>query len=206
MRERERNHDAYFPTTVRVNTEIDLDVPNRSVFLEVHESLERYGDGLRELVPLDPPHGTRRYLHARPFYLLPDVRMDIALTGNPAEDAVIGTVLSYEHRGFRRQAFGNAQAWHYQEPNVLMLWEVVLHERHRSRILPLTLDSLYTGIWQSWEQTLTQRCPTAPQIYTPFGDPAYDRDEYQAFLRDQGYSPSEHPGVFVKDIRRRNAR
>jgi hypothetical protein len=108
--------------------------PERPVglHLRLHVAEEPYRGG-RELVPRRHAAGTRVYVHAKPYVLVPDCRLTIALTaadpglGEPAE-----RVTDVRHRGWRRLDVGTAQAWRYPAAGPLIVWEASLHAGPRA--------------------------------------------------------------------------
>ena len=46
-----------------------------------------------------------------------------------------------------------------------------------------------TKLWQSVEKYFTRKFPRADRIVTPFDDPLFQTEAYQAFLKSLGYEP-----------------
>lgn len=87
--------------------------------LRLHVAEEPYADP-PPFLPIRQRRGRRVYVHARPYALVPEYRLTIALTtpGRPA-----GRVQDVQHRGWRRLDVGTAQAWLYPAEGTLVVWE-----------------------------------------------------------------------------------
>ena len=79
---------------------------------------------------------------------------------------------------------GNAQAWHYPEDEVLVLWECYLYEPYR-RGRPGD-DRRLNRLWDCFESFLMERF-NPRDIYTPSWEPIYSGAEWEEFLRGRGY-------------------
>jgi hypothetical protein len=81
----------------------------------------------------------------------------------------------------RGSAGGRHRAWIYG-------WECFFDVRFRQD--PLLADLNTQKLWTEFECWLVKQFPRAEVIATPFNDPiAQSIEEYQAFLKDLGYSP-----------------
>ena len=99
----------------------------------------------------------------------------------------VGEVASSAWEGMKHEEIGSAQGWYYVPDRTLVLWEVVLH-RHHKQTKPVG-DPILTTVWQGFERVLLEHSPGARLLATPFDDPNYETEDYQQFLRTQGYTP-----------------
>ncbi len=157
------NHDTEIGTAT-------IDGEAYGIRVRLHESPERYTES-SELVPITR-RGERIYYHARPYILLPDIRLTVELT-RPEPTGAIGQVLSSEYTGVRPVEIGEAQAWYYPQDQTLVLWECLLEDRYRSPD-PLHDDALRV-LWEGWEQLLIERSKGARRIVTPSWEPLYEQ-------------------------------
>lgn len=185
MKEREQNIDPYWQIDQAVG-----DAPIRgeeyTIRLRVHTSKERYAEK-QEIVPLAHHKGERIYFHARPYILVPDIRITIGAYGQP-EGSKIGDVLSSEWEGMRHQEIGNAQAWSYPSDRLLIIWEAYLFDHYREP--NPTEDEALKTIWIGFETLLLEHARGAERIATPAWEPLYEEGAlWQDFLCSQGYRP-----------------
>jgi hypothetical protein len=145
--------------------------------------------------------GKRIYTLMKPYVLQPDMTMSVALYGSPKHyadaDEAIGHVIKTNFDGVRAVEIGNAQAWYYAEDSVIVLWECFLDSYVRDA--PLGKDENMALLWSAFEQWLIKRYPEAKQVVTPWSDPMWPTEEYQAFLRARGYRKAA-PGLFAKHL------
>ena len=141
----------------------------------------------QEITPVARLRGTRTYVHAQVFTWEPNVYLTVGLLSRPAVDGSIGQVVGREQRGQRRQELGKAQSWYYPAEGLLMIWECFFNGFFRDA--PLLEDDNMAALWQGLERWLTERFPQAQRIATPFRDPLFKTEDYQAFLRRLGYVP-----------------
>ncbi len=68
-----------------------------------------------------------------------------------------------------------------------MVWECFLSLTFREN--NLLDDENMLNLWVSFENWLHTRFPESTKLVTPFNDPSFPKDDYQAFLRSLGYQP-----------------
>jgi hypothetical protein len=175
-----------------------------TIRLKLHQAAERFDQvGDPEIIPLKHRRGERLYFLAKPYILVPDITVRINLYPHPtaSDQGAIGEVADSSWEGMKHEEIGSSQAWYYPEDQTLVLWEVDLHRHHRQ---PNPVgDPVLTAVWQGFERVLVEHCPGAKVLATPFDDPNYEREEYQAFLRSQGYEPIAQ-AAFGKEVTRRS--
>lgn len=199
--------ESYWQEDVSIG-ELEFQERHYPLWMRLHRSQETYHEH-RELVPLAETTGERLYLHAKPYILVPDLRLTVAVddpsrssNGNglkPPDARQIGRVLSAERAGWRSRDLGNAQGWSYPADRLIMLWECFLEDWCR-RSDPLA-DPLLRRVWQSFEEQLIKEVPDAERIVTPSWEDLYRREAWQAFLMQQDYTP-ESAAVFSKPLPR----
>lgn len=175
----------------------------QAIRLKLHQAAERFDHaGDPEIIPLQHHRGERLYFLAKPYILVPDVRVTMSLYPypTPGDQGAIGEVASSDWEGMKHEEIGSSQAWYYPADQTLVLWEVDLHPRHHQEH-PVG-DPNLTAVWQGFERVLLEHCPDAKLLTTPVDDPNYERDAYQEFLRSQGYQPMAQ-AAFGKQIRTR---
>jgi len=155
-----------------------------TVRLAAHVAEEPYRRGLSDLVPLRAARGTRTYVQARPYILVPDFRLTAELSPTTGAGA-IGQVRDSEWRGMKGERIGRGQAWFYHEDRVLVLWECFLEDRYQTGEAPD--DPNLHVVWEGFERFLGARFPTARQLVTTADDPLYETAAYQRFLQMRGY-------------------
>ena len=133
--------------------------------------------------------GSRSYVLLKPYVLEPDITLTVGIYTGQTRDKAVGEVLASEWEGMRQRDIGHAQAWHYPDPAspTTVLWECFLGRHFRDQ--PLPEDCNMKGLWTSVTRYLLARFPTTARIITTDKDPMFDDQEYQRFLRDQGYQP-----------------
>jgi hypothetical protein len=152
--------------------------------------LEPYEQDIRPVATL---RGTRTYVMMHPYVFEPILTLTVGLYKKPKQYADMGeaigeTVGGPKQEGVRDVQIGSAQAWYYHEDKIIELWECFLDSRFRSH--PLVNDPHMHTLWQGFEQWLVKQFPQATRIISPFNDPiAETLQEYQAFLRSQGFEP-----------------
>ena len=154
--------------------------------LALHTSDELYRRSAHvELVPLTAERGTKTYVHARPYILVPDITLDLRLYPQSDPVGAIGEVASSAWEGMKAEYVGNAQAWFYHEDGVIVLWEAFFDERFRRG--EATTDPNLPVLWQGFERALLARFPAARQLVTTASDPVYETTTYHQFLIGLGY-------------------
>ena len=186
----EQEHDPFWTHDVELGEETFYRDSLHTIRLKLHRSTERYSKyhDYDEIVPLDTKRGERLYFLAKPYILVPDIRLTMRAYPTPDPSGAVGEVESSWWEGMKHDELGSAQAWYYLPDRILVLWEMILFDRHRRHSDP-GKDSNYAAVWQGFERVLREHCPDAELLATPFDDPNYERDQYQDFLRSQGYSP-----------------
>jgi hypothetical protein len=168
--------------------------------LRLHVAEEAYR-GRRELVPLRHAAGTRVYVHAKPYVLVPDYRLTVALTASrlaPGEPA--GCVTDVAHRGWRRLDVGHGQAWPCPAEGPLIVWEAYLHDGHRADPVPAR-DPALALLWDGFEGALLEHlAPWGParRLVTTWED-VYPRWAWAAFLEERG-DLARPPAAFAKRL------
>lgn len=155
--------------------------------VSAHVADEAYGrGGQTELVPLTADRGTRTWVQARAYILVPDIQLTVAVA--PATDAgPLGTVEAQHWDGMKAERIGEAQAWYYHEDRLLILWECFLEDRYQTGEAPE--DATLQALWSGFEHFLLARFPDTSQLITTADDPLYDTTNYQRFLTTLGYHP-----------------
>jgi hypothetical protein len=147
-----------------------------------------------EIVPLTHKQGMSTYVNLRTYVLVPDITLTVELypkTVRRIVPDVIGEVAEVtEKPKMKEQDIGDGQAWYYPADRTIVLWECGLY-RHFEDDQPVHEDPNMCSLWTGFEQFLTTQFPEATQIATTFSDPAYETEQYQAFLTNLGYSA--HP-------------
>ncbi len=161
----------------------------RTVWAQIHISEDSYtfAAAEREIVPVTALEGTRRYVHAQVFAWEPNLFLTAGLWPQPSADGSIGQIIRAEQRGQRRQELGKAQAYYYEEEGLIVVWECFFNGHWRDA--PLLEDANMAALWQGLERWLAERFEEARRIATPFRDPLFRDEDYQAFLRRLGYAP-----------------
>jgi len=154
---------------------------------KVHQSEEQYTlrPEERSIEPVTHLHGTRIYIHMKPFVLIPDIRLTIGLYPQQRKDQAIGEMIAAQERKPREVEIGQAQAWYYPQDSTIVLWECFLHEFVREK--PLLEDANMTALWEGFARFLQGQFPEANRITTPFHDPLFETEEYHQFLHSLGY-------------------
>jgi hypothetical protein len=163
--------------------------------MRLHTATERVSHR-QELVPLTAAVRERVYVHGKPYLLVPDLALTVALTPEPEPTGAIGTVTGSEWTGMRHEDIGQAQAWYYPADQLLVLWECFPEARYRTSEDPRA-DATLAALWTGFETWLTGRFPDARRLVTTWED-LYDRPQWQAFLATQGYAPIA-PAAFAKN-------
>jgi len=151
-----------------------------SLRLRLHTSEESYHGRAHELVTLSQPL----------------ISLSVALTPEPTSEE-LGTVMDSQWEGFRHEEVGAAQVWFYPADRLLVLWEAYLFEPYTQPDPPQ--DSALATLWTGFEAQLVDRFPTAERIVTPDWEDPYEGEQWQAFLRQQGYQPFQSR-VFAKAL------
>jgi hypothetical protein len=201
----EQEHDRFWNEDLAVG-EGNFHGEASTLRLKLHYGWERYSRTAGpEIVPLSRPRGERLYFLARPYILVPDVRLTIALYPYPApgDRGAIGEVRSSQWRGMRHLEIGSGQAWYYPNEATLILWEVLLHRPYRQA--SPAADRNLQVIWTGFERALLERCAAVERVATPHDEPEYEREhereQWQAFLRAQGYRPLTR-AAFAREVAR----
>jgi len=153
------------------------------VRMRAHESEERFYK--EKYYPVKGP-GTRFYVAARPYVLIPEVHIEIELYPRP-RGLEVGRVVRPEWVGMREIEIGNAQAWAYPEDRVVILWECYIFEPNRAKV-PVKEDDLYVMVFKAFEKFLVDRFKPKV-IVTPRWEPTVKEEEYIDFLKFMRYSP-----------------
>lgn len=167
-----------------------------SIRLKAHVSDERYANHRDPLVDLVEPTGTRAYVHAKPFLLLPDVTLAVGLFPTPDPSGTIGELVDSRVTGFRHLEIGQAQAWYYPTERALVLWECFLEAPYRGG--DPCADPVHRLVWGGFERFLLGRFPQATRLLTTF-EPAYDRETFARFLASQRYA-RVGPVAFAREL------
>lgn len=200
--------DDYWTTDVAIGT-VHLWDRDWMLRLQAHVGEETWYRSIKdhELIPLKERRGTRTYVMAKPYLLEPAYAIGIALHDQPGPGDVIGHVSQTEWVGMRRRHIGAAQGWYYPTERAIILWECFL-DRHATRFVRTVRgaehdvrDANLGLLWRGFERFLLGQFPDATQLVTTHTDPLYPTEDYQAFLRDQGYTPLR-PGAFAKEVAR----
>ncbi len=189
MKSKEQDHDEehgpYWQHDLAIG-EACIQRDAHTIRLRVHHSEERYRKH-NELFPLLHKTGVRDYVHAKPYILVPDITLTVDLYPQPKPSDAVGEVVSSRWEGMRPQDIGQAQAWLYRPERTIMLWECFLEGRFRQD--DPTHDEVQRVLWTGFERWLVERFPGAERIATPFREPLYPDEQWQQFLRAQGYTP-----------------
>jgi len=168
--------------------------------LRMHRSGERYSNG-EPFIPLTSRSGKRVYFHAKPYILIPDITVTVALSQPNGEQTrfgmEVGRVVGSNVKKLKPLEIGNAQAWYYPEDRVLMLWECYVEARFRRQDDP-NQDALHQLVWNGFENVLLKELTETSKIYT-VREPIYDNVLFAQFLAGQGYKPFEKVS-FYKDV------
>ena len=156
---------------------------------KIHKSIEEYFGIEDEIIPIKNPKGERVYFHIEPYVEEPNSVLTIGIPPNGYADTdAIGTVQESKTEGFRQTPIGKCQAWYYPADTTIVIWECFLDSAFRGKTPPAE-DTNMTKLWQSIEKYFAGKFPRADRIVSPFDDPLFQREEYQAFLTSLGYEP-----------------
>ncbi len=160
----------------------------QNVRAKLHVSNERYFDKRDEIVPVQTRNGTRTYVHFQPYVVEPVITFTVNVQPKVYADLgeTLGKVDSSKVSGTRDNPLGNAQAWYYHEDNILILWECFLEQLYRDA--PVEKDMNMRHLWLRVEHYLLHRFPQAKTLVTPYTDPLFPSNDYQALLRSLGYT------------------
>ncbi len=192
--DREQERDPYWWDDIALG-EAPVYRQVHTIRARIHTASERFHRH-HELVPLTETTGTRVYVHAKPYILIPDITLTVGLYRQPDAQGAIGAVRGSEWEGLRHEDIGNCQGWFYPTDRLVMLWEAFVEDRFRQA--DPREDPAMLAVWQGFERFLVSRFPTARQLVTPWED-LYARPTWQTFVESQGYRPFT-PATFVKDI------
>jgi hypothetical protein len=128
-------HDEYWTGDILLVEDLPPRDGPASARLSIHQNDESYprGHGHTEILPVCDERGTRAYLLAHPYRLLPDLTITVGLSPTPAPDGAIGTVEAVHWEGMHQDRLGDLQAWYYPTDRTLILWEVTLFSRFRTQ-------------------------------------------------------------------------
>ena len=149
------------------------------VHAKIHRSIEEYHDREAEIVPIKNSKGERIYFHIQPYVEEPNSYADTDAIG-PVQDSRV--------EEFRPAPVGKCQAWYYPADTTIVVWECFLDRAFRSNTSPAG-DPNMQKLWQTLEKYFAKKFPRADRIVTPFDDPQFEREAYQAFLTFLGYEP-----------------
>jgi hypothetical protein len=155
----------------------------RSIRMLLHITTN-YSLARQEIVPLPHRAGMRTVVHARPY-----IRRPRSWFGT-----LIRRVLPAPMPDTPYEEIGDCQAWYYHTDSVLILWGCYLSQPTEPRI-----DQNLSTIWQGFEQVLVASFPDTRCIATPSWEPVYATQDWQAFLRRQGYQPF-NTQAFLKEV------
>lgn len=162
----------------------------QTIRLKAHISEEPYyrAGALDEIVPLQSKSGSRVYVLARPYILLPDYRISVDLYPQPTKEGIIGKVVSSNWVGISQRIVGQAQGWHYPQKRTLVLWECFLEDRYRQKD-PRTDETLHS-LWKGFEGFLFRHLSGVEHIATPSWEPLYEDspEAWPQFLELMGYA------------------
>ncbi|RLG95033.1 hypothetical protein DRO29_06055, partial [Candidatus Bathyarchaeota archaeon] len=150
------------------------------VRMKLHISEEICRDVSHEIAPVR--EGRRIYVLGRPYFIYPQYSLRVELYPGSGDEA-IGEVSGFDLIGVGEREIGNAQAWHYPEDEVLILWECYLYEPYR-RDRPGD-DRRLNRLWDCFESFLMERF-NPRDIHTPSWEPIYSGAEWEEFLRGRG--------------------
>jgi len=163
--------------------------------LAAHTADEHYQRGYSKLEPLTAVRGTRTYIHAKPYILVPDTRLTAAFSTLPDAGGAIGRARQSEWAGMKGETVGQAQEWFYHEDRVLVLWECFLEDRYQTGEAPD--DPNMRVLWEGFEHFLLGQFSPVRQLVTTADDPLYERHDYERFLGDLAYTRLS-AGAFAK--------
>jgi len=176
-------------------------LPGRAVglHLRLHVAAEAYRDP-PAFARIAAPTGTRVYVHARPYALVPDLQLTIGLAAAGTADELVGRVLGGGFRGWRRHDVGAAEAWRYPAAGTLVVWEAVLDPQHRAAADPQR-DPAQALRWAGFEAARLRHLPPWGRVehLVATWEDAYPRPVWAAFLDGHGYRPRP-PTAFVKRL------
>jgi hypothetical protein len=187
MAEREQPQTEYYTLDEAIG-EVRLWRDERyTLRLKAHVADEIYRESRHsEIIPLKQPRGVRTSVHAKPYVLIPDIRLTVGLSPAPDPAAEIGTVTASDWEGMKHEELGSCMAWYYPEDRVIVLWEAYLLPHYRAD--ELLKDTNTYALWEGFEGFLAVRFPSAHRIVTTHHDPEYEpRELYQQFLATMGY-------------------
>jgi hypothetical protein len=187
MTEREQPQTEYYTVDEAIG-QVRLWRDDRyTLRLKAHVADEIYRESSHsEIIPLKQPRGVRTSVHAKPYVLIPDIRLTVGLSPAPDQAGKIGEVQSSAWEGMRHEELGTCMGWYYPEDRAIVLWEAHVLPRYRSDEL---LDDTNTyALWEGFEGFLVGRFPSANRIVTTHDDPEYEPQElYRQFLSSMGY-------------------
>ena len=160
---------------------MEMEGEEYQVWMKIHIREEICRDASHEIAPVRA--GRRIYVLGRPYFIYPQYSFRIEPYPGPGDEA-IGEVSGFDLAGVGEREIGNAQAWHYPEDEVLILWECYLYEPYREG-RPKE-DRRLNLIWDGFEGFLVERFDPS-FIYTPSWEPIYSGAEWEEFLRGRGY-------------------
>ena len=111
MKEHDRGEAPYYQHDLLIGDVRLWRDDRHTLRLKLHHSVEPYCEH-REIVPLTHPAGSRDYFHAKPYILLPDIRVRVAPYRHELGDPWVGEVTSRSWEGLRHEEVGQAQAWY----------------------------------------------------------------------------------------------
>ena len=189
--------EAYWQDDLSLG-EIELLSERYPLRMRLHRTRESYQER-RELVPLEVSSGERIYLHGTPYLLIPEVQLtadvdvasrEITSNGsgfNTSSDRAIGEVAAAGTGRSQAREVGNCQGWCYPSERLIVHWETYAFDWCRTED-PLT-DLLLDRLWRRFEELLVETLPEAERIVTLALEPQYPREQWRAFLVQQGYGP-----------------
>jgi hypothetical protein len=159
------------------------------VHAKIHRSIEEYHSIETEMVPIKNTKGERISFHIQPYVEEPHSILTRGIPPNGYADTdAIGKVQESRVEGFRPTPVGKCQAWYYPADTTVVIWECFLDRAFRSKTSPAE-DPNMQKLWQAVETYFAKKFPRADRMVTPFDDPQFQREAYQAFLPSLGYEP-----------------
>ncbi len=196
MAEREQDMAPYWQEDILVG-EAQVQRNPHAIRMRIHTSDEPYSWD-ETIYKLDHVGGTRDYVMAKPYILVPEITLTIATHPRPSQEGAIGEILESHWQGMKHEDIGHAQSWYYREDKVLVLWECNIYEWARGQKDPPDNEVLKT-VWSGFERWLVERFKAAARVVTPSWEPVYKDEAWQRFLIIQGYTPFAKE-AFIKDI------
>ncbi len=192
----EHESDPYWQNDLAIGEAAFYRGETYTIRMRLHHATER-ASRRYEIVPLSDAVRERVYLHGKPYILVPDITLIVALAPRDDVSGAIGDVRDADWTGMRHEDIGQAQGWYYPTDQLVVLWECFPDERYRTSEDPRQ-DTTLSALWSGFEGWLTQRFPQARQLVSTWED-IYPRPAWQAFLEERGYR-TVAPAAFARDL------